>query len=97
MIERPIPTTPRLRAGSPPASNSEPRHWLHERAPSLRNVARDRQRRERTWAWLSLVALIVCWDASSRIGERVSIPRPKLAHALEDEMFRPSAALSADL
>jgi hypothetical protein len=99
MIERPIPTNPRVRAGSSPQPVAEhPRHWMHDRAPSFKSLARDRQRREQVWAWLSLVALIVCWDASSRLGERVSPPRPKLAHVMEDdEMFRSSASFSVDL
>ncbi len=100
MIERPIPTTPRVRAGSQaqPAAAECPRHWMQDRAPSFRTLARDRQKREQVWAWLSLVVLIVCWDASSRLEERVSPPRPKLAHVVEDdEMFRSTASLSVDL
>ena len=38
-------------------------------------------RREAAWAWLSLVTLILCWDASSRLEERVSPPRVRIAHA----------------
>jgi hypothetical protein len=41
------------------------------------------RRREQLWAWLSLVALIVCWDASLRLDEHVPIPRPRLQHAGE--------------
>jgi hypothetical protein len=99
MIERPVPATSRIRAGS----QSQPalelhRPWMQERAPSFRALARDRQRRERAWAWMSLVVLIVCWDASSRLEERVSPPRARMAHvADEDEMFRPNAGLSVDL
>lgn len=97
MIERPIPTNPRVRAGTPAVE--APRHWMQDRAPSFKSLARDRQRREQVWAWLSLVVLIICWDASSRLGERVSPPRPKLAHvADDDEMFRSSASsFSVDL
>lgn len=99
MIERPLPATPRIRAGSQPQPTLETsRHWMHDRAPSFRSLARDRQKREQVWAWLSLVVLIVCWDASSRLEERVSPPRAKLAHAVEaDEMFRASSGLSPDL
>jgi hypothetical protein len=44
-------------------------------------------RRERVWAWLSLLTLIVCWDASARLDQRVSPPRVRIAHAgeLSDE------------
>lgn len=96
MIERPLPAIPRLRAGSQPQPASEPpRHWMHDRAPSLRTLTRDRQRREQVWAWLSLVVLIICWDVSSRLEERVSPPRARIAHAVEDgEMFRPAATLT---
>ncbi|MFC4309863.1 hypothetical protein ACFPN2_12295 [Steroidobacter flavus] len=100
MIERPIPTNPRVRAGSssPQPVAEHPRYWMHDRAPSFKTLARDRQRREQVWAWLSLVALIVCWDASSRLGERVSPPRPRLAHVVEDdEMFKSNASFSVDL
>lgn len=96
MIERPLPVNPRIRAGAPAVE--APRHWMLDRAPSFKSLARDRQRRERVWAWLSLVVLIICWDASSRLGERVSPPRPKLAHVVsEDEMFRSEAGFSVDL
>lgn len=98
MIERPTLATPRLRAGTQPERIPEPRHWMQDRAPSLRTLTRDRQRREQIWAWLSLVVLIICWDASSRLGERVSPPRARLAHALdEEEMMRPASGFTVDL
>lgn len=100
MIERPIPANPRIRASSLPQqpASEPPRHWMQDRAPSFKSLARDRQRREKVWAWLSLVVLIVCWDASSRLGERVSPPRARIAQAVEeDAMFRPSATFSVDL
>ena len=99
MIERSIPTTPRLRAGSqlqrcPESSRS----WIHERAPRLRILMRERQRREQIWAWLSVVVLIICWDASARLEERVSPPRTRIAHVMdEDEMMRPASGLTIDL
>lgn len=100
MIDRPIPAIPRVRAGSSsqqPAAE-QPRHWMLDRAPSFKSMARDRQRREQVWAWLSLVVLIVCWDASSRLGERVSPARPKLAHVMEEgEMVLASSSFSVDL
>jgi hypothetical protein len=40
-------------------------------------------RREKVWAWLTLFALILCWDASLRLDERVSLPRVRIAHAGE--------------
>lgn len=99
MIERSAPATPRLRAGSPLQRNPEsPRNWMLDRAPRLRGLVRERQRRERAWAWLSLVVLIICWDASARLEERVSPSRLRIAHALdEDAMPRPAAGFSVDL
>jgi hypothetical protein len=35
------------------------------------------------WAWLSLVTLVICWDAAARLETRVSPPRVRLAHAGE--------------
>jgi hypothetical protein len=59
---------------------------------------RERQRREQAWAWLSLVVLIICWDASSRLEERVSAPRVRIAHALaEEEMVRTAGAAKATI
>lgn len=89
MIERTASVHPRIRAGSVEADRpSVPaRTWIKERAPRLRSLARERHRREQAWAWLSLVTLIVCWDASSRLGERVSPPRPKFAHVVEEDEF----------
>lgn len=100
MIDRQIPASPRVRAGSLPQQPAleQPRPWMQDRAPSFKALARDRQRREQVWAWLSLVVLIVCWDASSRLGERTSPPRARIAHALEEEAsFRPAASFSVDL
>jgi hypothetical protein len=99
MIERTSVPARRLRAGAQAQTQPEPaRTWIHDRAPRLRGLVRERHRREQAWAWLSLVALIVCWDAASRIGEHVSPPRPRLAHAVEeDEMFRADASFSVDL
>jgi len=99
MIERPIPTHPRIRAGSLPQPASEQRrHWMQDCAPTFKSLARDRQRRERVWAWLSVVVLIICWDASSRLGERVSPPRARVAHVVEeDEMFIASSSFSVNL
>jgi len=71
---------------------------MHERAPRLRALVRERHRREQAWAWLSLIVLIICWDASARLGERVSPPRTRIAHVMDDDEFaRPTAALNVDL
>jgi hypothetical protein len=99
MIERLNPVTPRLRAGSQPQRCPETsRSWMQERAPRLHTAARERQRRERIWAWLSLVVLIVCWDVSTRLEEHASVPRLRIAHALaEEEMLRPADVAGATI
>jgi hypothetical protein len=44
------------------------------------------------WAWLSLVTLVICWDASARLETRVSPPRVRIAHAGESRTeARPAA------
>ena len=55
---------------------------------TLQNTAvsgpdRSQQRREKTWAWLSLLTLVLCWDAAARLEARVSPPRVRIAHAGE--------------
>lgn len=71
---------------------------MQERAPRLRSLIRERQRREQIWAWLSLVVLIICWDTSARLEERVSPPRTRMAHVVDDdELMRPASGLSVDL
>jgi hypothetical protein len=71
--------SPRVRASqpSPPLATS----WIHDRAPRIESAARDRYRRERVWAWLSVLTLIICWDASERLDQHVSPPRVRIAHA----------------
>ena len=44
---------------------------------TLQNTAvsgpdRGQRRRESMWAWLSLLTLVLCWDASARLEMRVS-------------------------
>src|ERR1044072_3414207 len=102
MIERTLPASPRIRAGaqSPDVAKLQEtsRPWIHERAPRLRSLVRERHRREQVWAWWSLVTLILCWDASERLGERVSPPRARLAHVSEDqEIFRDGSTFTVDL
>jgi hypothetical protein len=43
------------------------------------------RRRETLWAWLSLLTLVVCWDAAARLDDKVSPPRPRLSHMAEEE------------
>ena len=58
------------------------------RISSPRTVSRSRaviarlaqRRRELLWAWLSFGVLILCWDASLRLDQRVSTPRPRVEH-----------------
>ena len=52
------------------------------------SVRRDRAAAggaEAMWAWLSLLTLVLCWDAAARLDERVSPPRVRIAHAVERE------------
>ncbi len=42
-------------------------------------------RLEILWAIASFVVLLLCWDATTRLDQRVSVPRVRIAHALEDE------------
>jgi hypothetical protein len=92
MSERPnlerSPKAPRIRASQPSRSVSAP-SWIHDRAPRIESIARERYRRERVWAWLSVVTLIICWDASARLDQRVSPPRVRMAHVGEaDDITR---------
>lgn len=59
------------------------RAHLHE-AVSAR-AGEGAGRRERAWAWLSLLTLILCWDAAARLDERISPPRVRIAHVGERE------------
>jgi hypothetical protein len=108
MIERTMSTMPRVRAGTQSTAAAKapapeaPRNWIHDRAPRLRSPIRERHRREQAWAWLSLVTLVICWDASERLGERVSPPRARMTHVMEDEEVMrvatgPSSGFSVDL
>ena len=102
MIERTLPASPRIRAGAQSSdvakAQEASRNWIHERAPRLRSLVRERHRREQAWAWLSLVTLIICWDASERLGERVSPPRARIAHVSDDyEILRDGSMFTVDL
>jgi hypothetical protein len=48
-------------------------------------VASVQRRLEHAWAWLSLLTLVLCWDASLRLEQRMSPPRVRIAHALDRE------------
>jgi hypothetical protein len=52
----------------------------NEREISRAKDASRQSRREKVWAWLTLFALVLCWDASIRLDERVSPPRVRIAH-----------------
>ncbi|MGH8186282.1 MAG: hypothetical protein ACREUC_06940 [Steroidobacteraceae bacterium] len=54
---------------------------MQARKATILGFVANRHRREAAWAWLSLVTLILCWDASARLEERVSPPRVRIAHA----------------
>jgi hypothetical protein len=103
MIERTVPASPRIRAGAQSAdvakTQETSRNWIHERAPRLRSLVRERHRREQVWAWLSLVTLVICWDASERLGERVSPPRTRIAHVSDDQdvLARAGSAFTVEL
>ena len=51
------------------------KHECRRAEESVRQI-----RREKVWAWLTLFALILCWDACIRLDERVSPPRVRIAH-----------------
>ena len=102
MIERSPSASPRLRAGAQPPevakTQEATRTWIHDRAPRLRSLVRERHRCEQVWAWLSVVTLVICWDASQRLDERVSLPRTRIAHVSEDqEMMRSDSSFTVDL
>lgn len=57
-------------------------------------ATRVHTRREIAWAWLSLITLILCWDASERLDAKVSPPRVRIAHAGErDDHTRAGAEI----
>lgn len=50
-----------------------------------------KRRLEVVWAWASLAALIVCWDAALRLDQHVSPPRMRLSHAADMETPEPTS------
>ena len=59
--------------------------WNHAKRATAYSAAQARRRREHTLAWLAGIVLIVAWDATLRLDERVSPPRMRLSHAVEVE------------
>jgi hypothetical protein len=51
------------------------------------------RRLEAAWAWASLLVLIVCWDAALRLDQHVSLPRMRIAHAVD--MERPEQTIES--
>ena len=51
-----------------------------------RAISLARRRRERVLASLAFLMLIVAWDATLRLDERVAPPRMRLSHAVEHEI-----------
>ena len=45
----------------------------------------SKRRRERVLAGLAFLMLIVAWDATLRLDERMSPPRMRMSHAVEVE------------
>lgn len=90
MIDR-SNTAPRVRAtarttqGSSEPARSPARSWIGDRAPRLRAADHQRHRREQIWAWLSVLTLVICWDAASRMDHPVSPPRVRIAHAVDHD------------
>jgi hypothetical protein len=50
-----------------------------------RAIVLARRRRERVLACLAFVMLIVAWDVTLRLDERIAPPRMRLSHAVEHE------------
>ena len=68
---------------------------------TLQNTAvsgpdRGQRRREAMWAWLSLLTLVLCWDASARLESRVSPPRLRIAHAGDSSERVDAGELASD-
>ena len=51
-----------------------------------RTIGVAKRRREQMLAVLAFVMLIVAWDATLRLDERMSPPRMRLSHAVEREV-----------
>lgn len=67
--------------------------WSYPRKVASYSLTRSRQHRERILAVLAFVSLIVAWDATLRLDERVSPARVRMTHAVEIESETQTAAL----
>lgn len=52
---------------------------------SAKAAVASRRRLEIVWTCVSLVALIVSWDAAMRLDERVPLPRLRVAQEMEPQ------------
>lgn len=68
---------------------------VSSRVSQLRSLAAARRRRERILAALAFVSLILAWDATLRLDERVSPARIRMSHAVEMEAEEQSAGCCA--
>jgi len=66
-----------------PAGHRESVSACYSSFAASRAIAAGRQRRERILACLAFVMLIVAWDATLRLDERISPPRMRTSHAVE--------------
>lgn len=57
---------------------------------SRRSLERARRVRERVLASLAFVMLVMAWDATLRLDERVAPPRMRVSHAVEQGGVAPS-------
>ena len=57
--------------------------WNHSTLARSRSVVVAKRRRERILACLAFAMLIVAWDATLRLDERMSPPRMRMSHAVE--------------
>ncbi len=49
------------------------------------SVVVTRRRRERLLACLAFFTLVIAWDATLRLDQRIAPPRMRLSHAVEAE------------
>jgi len=63
------------------AANASP--WNHSSLARSRSLVVAKRRRERILACLAFVMLVVAWDATLRLDERMSPPRMRMSHAVE--------------
>jgi len=74
----------------PLSQHSMPRNQSSAR-PAIRGctlstrASATQRRREHIWAWASALLLVLCWDASLRLDQKLPLPRVRLAHAADLE------------